>query len=85
MKRRLQLFKLNTQKDSYQIINSKEEVIGYIEKQRVGAYMHWCFIVPKELFEMDNVTEHYYYSAGCMEEIRMFLKNPEKYIENEKN
>lgn len=55
----------------YGIWNKKEEFLGSIEKMRVGSYMHWCYCPTEEIF----------ISAGCLDEIRQFMKNPEKYIE----
>lgn len=57
--------------DCYTITNRKEEELGVIEKIRVGSYMHWCYC-PKVGYDI-------FISAGCMDEIRECMKNPEKY------
>jgi len=65
---------------TFQVFNNKDELIGLVRKERVGQYLHWCFVVPKYLF--DNIyTEYYQYSSGCQDEIREFCKNPDKYKE----
>lgn len=62
--------------DYYKITNQKDEELRVIEKVRVGSYMHWCYC-PR----MDMLTD-IFISAGCMDEIRECMKNPEKYTEN---
>ena len=57
----------------YNIWNDKEEFLGAIAKQRVGAYMHWCFF-PEQLEEIGDL----WFTAGCMDEIRQFMKNPQR-------
>lgn len=61
--------------DCYTITNSKDEELGVIEKIKVGTYLHWCYC-PRIDYDI-------FISAGCMDEIRNFMKNPEKYLENE--
>lgn len=72
-------------RESYMIRNkSKGELIGFVEKMRVGSYMHWCFIVSKEMFDFKD-ADIYQYSPGCQDEIREFCKNPKKYLEKYPN
>lgn len=46
------------------IINRKNEVIGTIEKERVGRFMHWVFIPSRP-----SLGEDYIYTNGCLKEI----------------
>lgn len=68
--KRLKFFKIVGEK-SYRIYNDKGENLGNVLKRNVGAHFHWCFEPEAET----------YFSAGCMDEIREFMKNPEKYKE----
>lgn len=43
-------------------INQKS-IIGYIEKMRVGRFMHWCLIPESDT----------YFSNGCLKEISVFI------------
>lgn len=66
------IFKQSKEFEIYKIFNMKGEYLGWVEKTRVGAYEHWCLHTIKDV----------YYSAGCLEEVRSFIKNPERYAEN---
>jgi len=50
--------------DNWMIINFDEQLIGNIEKERVGKFMHWV------LFLEDRC----YLSVGCLDEVREFMK-----------
>lgn len=69
MKKRLDFVKVGD-KDIYNVHNQKREWIGTIEKCRVGQYLHWCLCPLPDM----------QFSAGCLDEIRDFIKNPEKYL-----
>jgi len=64
-----------TKENHYKIYNQKEEFLGEIRKARVGAYQHWCF------FPDEAPLGDLWFSAGCMDEIRKFMKNPERYLD----
>lgn len=49
---------------NYCIENDKQEIIGTIERIRVGAWMTWCLLLEKDC----------YMSAGCLDEVRAFIK-----------
>lgn len=70
--------RLNFKKRSihcYEIINQKEELIGYVERIRTGTFMHYCLTVPYTLCEeCSNRTEGLIFSPGCQDEIRAFCK-----------
>lgn len=69
--RRLKFIGYGLEDTEYKIYNSKKEYLGWVQKTRVGSYMHWCL----------HTIEHIYWSAGCLDEVREFMKNPEKYKE----
>lgn len=84
--RRLYFVKREYEQNCYEVYNySKNELICLVKKERLGAYMHWQKLVPKELFfNRDgywNGIDYYTYSGGCEDEIREFMKNPDKYKE----
>lgn len=49
---------------SYSIENVDYECLGYLSKQRVGAWMTWCLFL----------NEDCYMTAGCLYEIRSKMK-----------
>ena len=73
---------IERQKHVYFIQNTSNEGIGTVEICQVGRYRHWCLCPFKDM----------QFSGGCLDEIRVFMKNPLKYkqkypkqvIENEK-
>jgi len=40
--------------------NDKEEMLGYLEKERVGQWMHWCW------YQFGDIRM----SPGCLQEVR---------------
>ena len=48
----------------YSIINNDEELLGRLEKIRVGQWMSWCLLLE----------EGCYLSAGCQDEVRQMTK-----------
>jgi len=65
---------LKNKNEEYEITNDKGQFLGLIKKQRVGTYLHWCF------FPDEAPLGDLWFSAGCMDQIREFMKNPEKHI-----
>lgn len=57
---------------AFLVYNKKDEMIAIIDKGMVGAHYHWLFMPENDM----------QFSAGCMDEIREFIKNPTKYVEN---
>ena len=54
-------------KDSeFHIINSKDELLGYIKKVRVGQWMSWCLTSIE--------SSEIYFSASCLDKIREKIK-----------
>jgi len=49
---------------SYTIENQDDVMLGYLEKQRVGAWMTWCLFLHEDC----------YLSAGCLDEVREKIK-----------
>jgi len=52
--------KFKQAKDNSYMMISGEELIGHIEKIRVGTWMHWCVLLE----------DGCYLSPGCMDEVR---------------
>ena len=52
--------KFKESNDDFWMMISEEELIGHIEKIRVGTWMHWCVLLE----------EGCYLSPGCMDEVR---------------
>lgn len=48
----------------YDAYNNKEEHLGFLLYERVGAHMHWCW------YQMDDISM----SPGCLEEVRQKQK-----------
>ncbi len=46
------------------IVNNDEELLGHLEKIRVGAWMSWCL----------TLEDGCYLSAGCQDEVRLMTK-----------
>jgi hypothetical protein len=44
--------------------NEEELTVGYLEKIRVGTWMHWCVFLNQAC----------YLSPGCMDEVREFQR-----------
>lgn len=63
--RRLDFFKYKDK--HFKIFNKKKEELGSIEYLRVGRFMQWAFCPIGNIF----------ITAGCMVEIRDFMRNPE--------
>lgn len=40
--------------------NQEKEILGYLEYERVGAWMHWCWYQYKDIRM----------SPGCLQEVR---------------
>ena len=61
---------------SYEVYNQSEnELIGRIRKERVGQWIHYCFVVDVVLMEeMIKTNSYLSYSPGCQDEIRQFCK-----------
>lgn len=51
-------------KDCIIFKNDKKQVIGRIERVRVGQWMHWCIFL----------TDGCYLSPGCFDEVRAMQK-----------
>jgi len=58
------LFFREQREDLYCIINKDEELLGHLEKLRVGAWMSWCL----------TLEEGCYLSASCQDEVRFMTK-----------
>lgn len=69
-------FAKNLMDDCYEVYNqSNDELIGRIRKERTGQWMHWCFVIDKDIMqEMINSDSYLMYSPGCQDEIRQFCK-----------
>lgn len=57
------------------IFNLHNEHLGYLEKQRVGAWMTWCLYL----------NEDCYLTAGCMDEVRKKMKELNATANKKKN
>lgn len=68
---------------TWSVVNSSDVVIGLVRRERNGAYLHWNFVVTREMFEDYPEVDYYNYSMGCWDEIREFCRNPFKYIRNQ--
>jgi len=44
----------------YTIVNNDEELLGHLERLRVGRWMSWCLTLETDC----------YLSAGCQDEVR---------------
>jgi len=44
----------------YTAYNDKEEMLGYLELERVGQWMHWCW------YQFNEIRM----SPGCLQEVR---------------
>jgi hypothetical protein len=60
----------------YEIYNADLQFLGVVAKKRVGAYIHWCFFPEQDEESIGDL----WFTAGCMDEIREFMKNPIKYF-----
>ena len=49
---------------SWAFENEEELAVGYLEKVRVGAWMHWCLFLNYDC----------YLSPGCFDEVRDFQR-----------
>ena len=60
----------------YEVYNqSKNELLGKIERVRNGQWMHWSFVIPLYLIiDCANNEQFLTYSPGCLDEIREFCK-----------
>jgi len=54
-------------KPYWQIFNNDKQFLGSIIKKRVGAWMSWVFCPD---IDDDMAVGDYWFSAGCMDEIR---------------
>ncbi len=54
------LFFSETHEGIFCIINKDEELLGHLEKLRVGRFMHWCLLLEDDC----------YLSPGCLDEVR---------------
>lgn len=62
--RYLKIVKARDVKDCYILFNiQQDEKIGFIQKRRVGRFMHWCLEPEPET----------YFSNGCLKEISAFI------------
>lgn len=82
--KRLKFVKVLKILEVFEIYNSKDEFLGLIRKERVGAHIHWCHVITKEMFfdSLGNLlpnVDYFSFSAGCQDEMREFCKNPETY------
>ena len=51
-------------RDTFEIINSSNDLLGVIERKRVGRFLHWCFM-PVPVRELGDL----WFTNGCMKEI----------------
>ena len=51
-------------RDCYNIINNKEQMLGVIKKQRVGRFMHWAFLPAPT-----KMIGELWFTNGCLKEI----------------
>ena len=59
----------------YEIHNKGKDLIGFIERIRTGAFMHYCLTIPYILCEeCADRSEGLTFSPGCQDEIRAFCK-----------
>ena len=57
--------------ETYEIYNqAKNELLGFVEKRRVGKFMHWQLIFNKNLF---NDCDEVGFTNGCLKEISKFI------------
>jgi len=55
--------------DRYEIYNQDQDLIGYVERIRVGRWMHWCLC---------SCGADVYFSNGCLREIVAFIAKLER-------
>lgn len=51
--------------DDYKVINHEGEHLGFIQRERVGRFMHWCF----------HPLNGTYYTNGCLKDIVAFISS----------
>ena len=54
--------------------NNKKEILGYLEYERVGAFLHWCW------YQFNDIKM----SPGCLQEVRDKQKELLNNIKNKK-
>ena len=52
--------------------NDKEEMLGYLEYERVGQWMHWCW------YQYADIRM----SPGCLQEVRDKQKELRRFMKN---
>jgi hypothetical protein len=59
----------------WQVINEKNELLGWIKRVQVGQWMQYCLVYNKTLFADKLATdEDIYLSGSCQEEVREFCR-----------
>lgn len=53
-----------SERDCYNITNTSNQLLGVIKRQRVGKFMHWCFL-PAPI----NMLGEMWFTNGCLKEI----------------
>ena len=61
--------------------NLKNEILGFIRRERVGKFMHWKLVLTKELFRS---CEEIGFTNGCLKEITSFITKLYKLKSEEK-
>ena len=64
------VFKLK--EDVFNVFNHEDVELGFVTRERVGRFMHWVFYPH---------SSNTFFTAGCLDELRAFMKNPIKYFE----
>lgn len=60
----LKIVKAKDEDNCYILLNTKDnEQIGFIERMRVGRFMHWCLLPKEDTF----------FTNGCLKEISKFI------------
>lgn len=73
----LEIINAQDKKDCYILRNKQQDVIiGFIERVRVGRFMHWCLVINDRVLGSgawsDN-KEMVYFTNGCLKEISAFI------------
>jgi hypothetical protein len=74
--RYLKIVKAKDEEDCYILFNVKQDTkIGFIEKRRVGRFMHWCLIIDEKIIgnNLFADNEEVYFTNGCLKEISTFI------------
>ena len=72
----INIVKAKDEDNCYIILNTKQNIqIGFIERRRVGRFMHWCLVIDEKIIgnNLFADNEEVYFSNGCLKEISTFI------------